>query len=185
MDWIEKLYFMEYCSMEHRHPQRSPYWDTELWVKYIDVNKKAHKVELIHTARVSWASAGKSIADAAYNALVYYHGRCYDAMQYGGLIYYPLYLLDESTEIIEVADATSPILQAQVELTCELVNKVSLEDEVLNERKLNEQERMVSDGLRAELDHPKLHEMILTPFIKKDCPIRIWNPYVIGTILVL
>jgi hypothetical protein len=60
-------------------------------------------------------------------------------------------------------------LQAQVELTRELANKVvSLEEELCNERALNEKEHEVSDGLRAELGHPKFHEKLLMPLIKKD-----------------
>jgi hypothetical protein len=58
------------------------------------VDKKAHKVESIHTARVSRATAERSMADVAYNALVYYHGRHFDDMQYDGLRYYPCYMLE-------------------------------------------------------------------------------------------
>ena len=160
---------LEYRSTEHRHPLMSSYWDTELWIKSVANNKKARKVESIHTTRVSRATVERSMADAAYNALVYYRGRRFGAMQYDGLRYYPRYLPDEDTWTIEVADASTPTLQAQVELTRELANKVvSLEEELLNEKNLNKQERAVSNGLRAELGRPKLHERIRTPLIKKD-----------------
>jgi hypothetical protein len=42
---------LEYRSTEHRHPLMSSYLDTELWVKSVDVDKKAHKVESICIAR--------------------------------------------------------------------------------------------------------------------------------------
>jgi hypothetical protein len=145
-----------------------------LWVKSVDGDKKAYKVESIHPARVGRATAEKSMADATYNALVYYRGRRFDVMKDDGLTYYPRYLPEEDTWTIEVADASSLILQAQVELTREIANKVvSLEEELRNERDLNKKEREVSDGLRAELGRPKIHEKIRTPLIKKDCSLRI------------
>jgi hypothetical protein len=108
------------------------------------------------------------MADAAYNALVYYRGRRFDDMQYDGLRYYPRYVPEVGSWTIEVADASSMTLQAQVELTRELANKVvSLEEELHNERALNKKEREVSDGLRAELGRPKFHEKLHTPLIKK------------------
>jgi hypothetical protein len=83
---------LEYRSTDHRHPLMRSYWDTKLWVKSVDVDKKAHKVELIHTTQVSRATAERSMADAIYNALVYYHCRRFDDMQYDGLRYYPCYV---------------------------------------------------------------------------------------------
>jgi uncharacterized membrane protein len=147
----------------------SSYWDTELWVKSVDVDKKAHKVESIHTARVSRAIVERSMADAAYNALVYYRGRRFDDMQYDRSRYYPRYVPKVGSWTIEVADASSMTLQVQVELTRELANKVvSLEEELRNERALNEKEREVLDGLRAELGRLKFHERLHTPLVKKD-----------------
>jgi hypothetical protein len=90
-------------------------------------------------------------------------------MQYDGLRYYPCYMPKVGSWTIEVVDTSSITLQAQVELTRELANQVvSLEEELRNERALNEKEREVSDGLRAELDCPKLHEKLCTPLVKKD-----------------
>jgi hypothetical protein len=109
------------------------------------------------------------MADAAYNALLYYRGRRFDDMQYDGLRYYPRYVLQVGSWTIEIADTPSMTHQAQVELTRELANKVvSLEEELHNERALNEKEHEVSDGLRAELGRPKLHEKLHTPLVKKD-----------------
>jgi hypothetical protein len=60
-------------------------------------------------------------------------------------------------------------LQAQVEFTRELANKVvSLDEELRNERALNEKEQEVSNGLRVELDRLKFHERLHMPLVKKD-----------------
>jgi hypothetical protein len=159
---------LEYRNTEHKHPQWSSYWETELWVKSVDGDMSARKLESIHTARVGRTTMEKSMADV-YNALLYYCGRRFDDVQYDGLRYYPRYVLEEGSWTIEVADTSSMTLQAQVELTRELANKVvSLEEELRNERALNEKEREVSDGLRAKLGHPKLHEKLRTPLFKKD-----------------
>jgi len=109
------------------------------------------------------------MADAAYQALIFYRGRRFEEVQYNATYHYPRFVLEKMTWAIEVPDASEPKLQAQVELTYELTVKViELENELRRERKMLEQEQREVEDLRAELGRPKLHKRLCFEPILKD-----------------
>jgi len=114
----------------------------------------------------------ESMADAAYQALIFYHGRRFEDVQYNATYHYPRFVLEKMTWAIEVVYASQPKLQAQVELTYELTVKViELENELHREGKLLEQEQREADDLRVELGRPKLHKRLrLEPILKDAAP---------------
>ena len=122
---------LEYCCTEYRHPLRRSLWDVELIIKTLDATKGNRRVELKHLSRISRDTVKESMADAAYQALFFYRGRCFEEAQYDATYHYPRFVLEEMTSAIEVPDALAPKLQAQVTLTSELTIKViKLEDEL-------------------------------------------------------
>ena len=62
---------LEYCCTEHRHPLRRSLWDAELLIKTLDATMGIHMVESNHLSRVSWATVKDSMANVAYQALVF------------------------------------------------------------------------------------------------------------------
>jgi len=114
----------------------------------------------------------ESLADSAYQALIFYRGRRFEDVQYNATYHYPRFVPEKMTLAIEVADASLPKLQAQVELTYELIVKViELENELHRERKLLEKEQREADDLRAKLGCPKLHKRLrLEPILKDAAP---------------
>jgi len=69
-------------------------------------------VESKHLSRVNWATAKDSLADAAYQALVFYRGRRFEEARYDATYHYPRFMLEEKAWTIKVPDATVPKLQA-------------------------------------------------------------------------
>jgi hypothetical protein len=80
---------LEYYCIEHKHPLRRSHWDTELTIKSLDATMKIHRVESKHLSRVSRATTKDSMADAAYEALVYYCGRRFEEAQYDATYHFP------------------------------------------------------------------------------------------------
>ena len=163
---------LEYNCTEHKHPLRRSLWIAELIVKTLDATKGIRKVESKHIARISRDTMRESMADAAYQALIFYRGRRFEDVQYNATYHYPRFVPEKMTWAIEVADASQPKLQAQVELTYELTLKViELENELHRERKLLEKEQREADDLRAELGRPKLHKRLhVEPILKDAAP---------------
>jgi len=160
---------LEYCCTEYKHPLRRLLWDAELVVKTLDASKGIQRVESKHISQISRDTVKESMADAAYQALIFYHGRRFEEAQYNATYHYPCFMIEEITWVIEVPDASEPKLQAQVALTSELTIKViELENELRHERKLLEREQKEVDRLRAELGHPKLHKRLRSEPILKD-----------------
>jgi len=114
---------LEYCCTEYKHPLRRSLWDAELVVKTLDATKGIRKVESKHISRISRDTVKESMADAAYQALIFYRGRCFEEVLYNATYHYPRFMPEKMTWAIEVPDASEPKLQAQVELTYELTVK--------------------------------------------------------------
>jgi len=142
---------LEYYCTEYKHPLRRSLWDADQVVKTLDATKGIQKVESKHISRISRDTVKESMADAAYQALIFYRGRRFEEVQYNGTYHYPRFMPEKMTWAIVVEDASQPKLQAQVELTYELTVKViELENELRRERKLLEQEQREADDRRAE-----------------------------------
>ena len=164
---------LDYSCTEHIHPLRRSLWDAKLLIKTLDATKGIHKVESKHLSRVSRATVKVSMADAAYQSLVFYRGRRFEKAKYDATYHYPRFMPQERAWTIEVPDATVLKLQAQVLLTSELTFKViKLEDELRCERELLEQEQREADDLRAELGRPKVHQRIHSEPILMDAALE-------------
>ena len=103
---------LEYCCTEYRHPLRRSLWDAELVVKTLDASKGIRRVESKHLSRISRDTVKESMADADYQALVFYCGRRFEEAQYNATYHYPRFMLEEMTWAIEVPDTIEPKLQA-------------------------------------------------------------------------
>jgi len=156
---------LEYHTTEHSQPLMSSSWDTQLWIR----TPNARKVDAVLIHHASRATAERSMEDASFNALAFYRGRLSDATKHDGLLYYPCYLAEENVWTIKVVDRGSKTLEATVELTRELANKVgALEEELRKAQDLNKEYQVEIDGLNAELGRPKLYEKIFEPSTKND-----------------
>ena len=149
---------LEYHCTEHRRPQMSSCWETELRINAMDANTHARKVKSIHIPRRSRATMERSMEDAACNALIYYRGYRFNNLQIDGLVSYPHYLSEEDAWTIMVEE-TPTVFQATVELVRELVTTVEdLKEELMQEKLANEQQQEELEHLNAQLNQLKLQE---------------------------